>query len=365
MARTQSTSNKSRIRRQLREQITNGEYSSGDRLPTVRELARDLGTSSYTVHSAIELLKEEGYVDVRHGVGTFVTDTTPQFELANNVVLGVEQREHLFGPLTSRLTMDLLQHHACPMVVDMNQEGGPEMMRSLARAGVRFFIVHGNLHFPFEVLEDKRFRDAWIVSVLDWAGPDRQNLLRVLSDFEAGGRRAAQHLWAKGHRRAVVVATSTSLHGVTEKDHHGLDARSNPPVAFVQEWERLGGSWEALRSFAEPKGSDMHVWLEKDDFLDVFDGSESMPTAVFGFRDVEAARVQQGLQCWCPDVERAVDIVGYYDTPWSRAAHPPLDTFSLRLELIAEQVAELIELILNGEEIDNPTRVVKPELIER
>jgi DNA-binding LacI/PurR family transcriptional regulator len=252
------------------------------------------------------------------------------------------------------------------MVVNMSRSDGQDMMRSLARAGVRIFLVHGNTHFPYEVLEDRLFDDVWIFSVLDWVGPERRNLLRVLSDFRAGGRRAARHLWEKGHRRAVVVATDLSLYGIgREEECPGLDAASNTSVAFIHEWERLGGSYRTLRSHTESEGNDTRVWLEEGEFLEVFDGSGQMPTGVFGFRDVEAARVQQGIRRWRPEIEEEVDIVGYYDTPWSRAAHPPIDTVSLRLDRIAGHVAELIEMVLKGQRIDNPTRLVEPELIQR
>ena len=59
---------------QLRDQIVSGiasgELKQGDQLPSVRELARDLGVNYHTVNKAYSLLREEGYVKVygRKGV---------------------------------------------------------------------------------------------------------------------------------------------------------------------------------------------------------------------------------------------------------------------------------------------------------
>jgi len=61
------------IYEQLRNQIVigigTGELASGDKLPTVRQLADDLGVNAMTVNKAYMLLKNEGYIiiDRRHG----------------------------------------------------------------------------------------------------------------------------------------------------------------------------------------------------------------------------------------------------------------------------------------------------------
>jgi GntR family transcriptional regulator, transcriptional repressor for pyruvate dehydrogenase complex len=59
----------------VRSQIHVGNYSPGDRLPTQRELAEQLGVSRISVSEAIKLLANEGYVQVLRGSsgGAFVT----------------------------------------------------------------------------------------------------------------------------------------------------------------------------------------------------------------------------------------------------------------------------------------------------
>ncbi|GFN31470.1 GntR family transcriptional regulator [Paenibacillus xylaniclasticus] len=61
------------IYEQLRNQIVigiaTGQLEPGERLPTVRQLAEDLGINTMTVNKAYSLLKLEGYIviDRRHG----------------------------------------------------------------------------------------------------------------------------------------------------------------------------------------------------------------------------------------------------------------------------------------------------------
>lgn len=56
--------------------IATGEYSAGDRLPTVRALAVSLDISYNTVNRAYMDLEREGYITTRQGRGTFVSDIT-------------------------------------------------------------------------------------------------------------------------------------------------------------------------------------------------------------------------------------------------------------------------------------------------
>jgi len=57
---------------QVAEQIACGRLRVGDRLPSVRELARALPANQNTVLKAYELLERDGLIARRHGDGTFI-----------------------------------------------------------------------------------------------------------------------------------------------------------------------------------------------------------------------------------------------------------------------------------------------------
>lgn len=59
---------------QLRQLIDAGEFSIGDRLPTERDLADQLGISRPTVREALIALEVEGRIRIRVGSGIYVTD---------------------------------------------------------------------------------------------------------------------------------------------------------------------------------------------------------------------------------------------------------------------------------------------------
>jgi DNA-binding GntR family transcriptional regulator len=61
-----------RIADQLRAAISEGRLVPGARLPSERELARQLTVSRATVVSALNLLRGEGLVESRRGAGSWV-----------------------------------------------------------------------------------------------------------------------------------------------------------------------------------------------------------------------------------------------------------------------------------------------------
>src|SRR3712207_4209835 len=65
----------------LRRAITLGELQPGEQFPPIAEMARRYRTTPITVRRALRELEEEGLVRVEHGVGTFVSDCTGQYDL--------------------------------------------------------------------------------------------------------------------------------------------------------------------------------------------------------------------------------------------------------------------------------------------
>lgn len=62
------------LRQQISDQVLSGELQPGDRLPTVRRLAGDLGIAPNTVARTYRELEIEGVLEGRGRAGTFVSD---------------------------------------------------------------------------------------------------------------------------------------------------------------------------------------------------------------------------------------------------------------------------------------------------
>lgn len=62
----------------LRRALLDGKLGAGERLPSSRDLAQDLGLSRNTVVAALNQLSVEGYLVSRVGSGTYVNDSVPR-----------------------------------------------------------------------------------------------------------------------------------------------------------------------------------------------------------------------------------------------------------------------------------------------
>ena len=62
------------IKNAIKENILKNKVEEGEQLPSVRTLSKDLKVSILTVKKAYDELEEEGFVESRQGLGTFVAE---------------------------------------------------------------------------------------------------------------------------------------------------------------------------------------------------------------------------------------------------------------------------------------------------
>src|SRR3954447_1667317 len=83
------------ISRQIADQIAtlcaSGTLQPGERLPSVRELARELAVNQNTVLRVYERLCGDGLLEMRHGQGTFVTGRMSKTRMASHRARLVEE----------------------------------------------------------------------------------------------------------------------------------------------------------------------------------------------------------------------------------------------------------------------------------
>ncbi|HEU4964615.1 MAG TPA: GntR family transcriptional regulator [Bacilli bacterium] len=58
----------------IKEWVSSGEWPPGTRLPSEFELAKEFGVSRATLREALRVLEEEGVVNRKHGIGTFIAE---------------------------------------------------------------------------------------------------------------------------------------------------------------------------------------------------------------------------------------------------------------------------------------------------
>jgi DNA-binding LacI/PurR family transcriptional regulator len=84
-----------RIAEGLRNEILAGKFAQGTQLPSTPELATLWHSSYFTIHTALMTLVKEGWLERRHGAGTYVADLRARFLCAGiyrNVDIGSDTR---------------------------------------------------------------------------------------------------------------------------------------------------------------------------------------------------------------------------------------------------------------------------------
>jgi GntR family transcriptional regulator len=87
---------------QIRAQCLSGTLRSGERLPSVRELARELAVNVNTVFRVYERLVADQLIEMRHGDGTFVRERPAADDAALQLQTQREQYTVEFDALVRR-----------------------------------------------------------------------------------------------------------------------------------------------------------------------------------------------------------------------------------------------------------------------
>ena len=66
----------------MRDRILQGEWKAGERIPSIRELAVDIGVNPNTVTKSYQSLTERGIIENQRGLGYFVADGAKEKILA-------------------------------------------------------------------------------------------------------------------------------------------------------------------------------------------------------------------------------------------------------------------------------------------
>ena len=115
----------SQIQGQIATYCASGKLKAGERLPSVRELARELAVNQNTVLRVYERLVRDGLLEMRHGQGTFVAEgAQANSRAAHSKRLLEEFRQIAQQGLALGLTSDGLHELLAKAVIQV-QESSP------------------------------------------------------------------------------------------------------------------------------------------------------------------------------------------------------------------------------------------------
>jgi len=333
----------------LSRKILAGDYPAGERLPSIRTLARELDASYVTVQKAVKSLEGKGLIRTELGKGSFITK------------LGVRRSIHAMG------AKELLYIFADPLV-NVPDEYELELyheFQSLARGKgyLDRMLLPGELEEALDadtaisgaVVTDfnpfaSRLRTRGIPFVYCTSIPVSSSDPSVNPDFHMGAKLATLHLRELGHDdiRFVSIPEDNPEQMVNTfvvrydgyadaMDSSGLEAK--PPM----KWHRLNAS------------SELRAALK----------SKKRPSAILVANDVMAVEIMQmaieiGLR-----VPEDLSIAGLEDMRCSRQSTPQLTTAGYDKKTLAGETVGLLMEIIEGGKPSSIRRRVPMRLVLR
>jgi DNA-binding LacI/PurR family transcriptional regulator len=315
------------LRRRIQTRIRTGEWTTGDRIPSERELAREAGVSQMTVNRALGDLVRAGVLVRRVGSGTFVADRTAVVPSRLGIVVATKLTSHPeediylrtpFAAISSiaarvgcQLIVSQIEETDLPALVDEHPDMG---LLVLAPREKSYDVLHG--------LYDAGVR--FVVMGASW--PDAP-FACVDSDNVGGVQTSVSYLVRLGHRRIAFIngdlaATNCRdrLAGYLAGLHvHGIEPEPDWMIRAVSSAE-LGP--EAMRQVTE-------LLIGRHPVTAVVCAGYMLTLSLF--------TLLNQLQMVVPD---DVSVVGFDDQPSAEHLRPPLTTVRQPLYALGERAAQ-------------------------
>lgn len=342
------------IRARIALLIADGELAAGERLPPVRQLARQLGANVNTVRSAYAALEADGLVRTRHGVGTEVLAThlarpvSPAVGTlgANAVGVLIAGLDPFYLALLRGIEDVAARQGTLVLIVDTRDSPAlaEAEIRRLAARGINGIIAVSIGGPPGNVPGADGVPPIVYVDQ-----PERKGHVFVF-DGHRGGYMATGHLLEHGHERLGLVTA---------------------PLSWPNVKDVYAGYVHALEDAA--LGVDPELVSEVGEFtleagrlgLAHLLHRPNPPTAVFAAGETLALGVLHEARSRHVEVPTSLAIVGYTDSPTTALVEPPLTMVAVPAREIGMQAMRTLSELIRGKHLRARTSVLDVELIVR
>ena len=329
---------------QYRQMILSGRLKSGDRLPTIRCLARELSVSPGPINSAFRTLEAEGLVRRRTRLGTFVGHFTHPLPASLEISV-------VFRPVSSWTQEDRyglgmfdgIQHGLTDgkhrtVLHTRSETGRMEDCVDLAME-----------HASHGYIVDDRVSDALIERLTTTGRPvvvinrgcSVPGVSAVFRDNAQAGAEAARQLLRRGHRVTGCISRA---------DWNGRQTAE----AFLQEMFDAGFALQPNRvvTYGGSTGEN-----SIGGFVTRLLCTAPMPTAIYCTDDRLAGMVYWAVKDSGLRIGEALSLVGTLDLGMAALQDPPLTTFRFDPERIGRAAVE--ELVARCRDTDRPAQAIQ------
>lgn len=334
----------------LRLQILNSELKAGDRLPSFTEFRHQHGVTLTTTEKVYGLLEQEGLIERRHGVGTFVAENRKA--LTGNI--------GFIGSLLPRRRQDFFTSH----IIEGVQQAIEEQNRHLLYMGTDYALkleatkkVDGIIICNVEnteALQNQLPASLPRVSLFIVA----PGITSIVADDYGGAKMAVQHLLAAGHRR--IACLMEKLPSIARRRFAGYyDAMLAAGIEPQEDWVRLTATVPRADGKSQPYldlgRTQMREWLQQG-------WRQTGCTAIVAQNEVTGIGVMQILQEEGIQVPQQVSVIGFDGTEKCDLVVPRLTAVELPLAEVGTRGVEMLARQIDGEEMKEQVIVLPMKL---
>ncbi|WP_419646482.1 GntR family transcriptional regulator [Victivallis vadensis] len=304
------------VYKELQLAIAGGNYVSGEKLPSGKELAAQYSISHLTMRKVLHQLEQDGFISQIQGRGTFVRKIQTVHEAL--VLLDYAQDIHALFPRPIQNVLQEAGYVTTIFDTDRTVENSL-LLREVLKSRCELLLFDVGHHFPWEALADLPAGIRKINFHRAGFTPAPFPCSTVLCDHAASGRIGMEALLQSGCRRVAIMA------GLIDYDS---------PVNKLY----LDGALEALRKYSlEPVFIYHHDDLteqELDAFFEKCDGCLAILDSLL----VQVCRAAEKHSLCIPEQYR---LVGRNNTPWAESYH--LTSIDLRPQALAARILALLQ----------------------
>ncbi len=321
---------------QIKNDIENGKYNVGSKLPSENELTLLTGLSRQTVRQAIGVLELEGIVERSRGSGTYVKKYEQKKTSTRNIAIVTTYiGEYIFPTILKGIEQELAENNYTSMLAATQNRVDNErrIIRDFMQKSIDGLIVEGTktaLPNPNIDLYQK-LQDMGIpVVFFNGYYNALRNPVYVVTDDKKAGQQACRYLVEKGHKKIAGIFKSDDQQGHGRYAGVALEAVSNNVTLSDENilWFNTENQEEIIDNFA----------------LDTIGNC----SAVVCYNDNVAVKVIQKLSSIGKEVPKDMAIISFDYSTYAEIASPKITSFNHPKEDLGRMAAKKLLYMIDG-----------------
>ena len=352
-----------RVKKELMQKIRQGGYAVGERFPSGRQLASDLGISYVTANNVLRELEVEGYLHRIPGIGTFVSSSRPPKQDAETKRIGylVDVKVSIFARFFSSVLNHIPTDMNClnvplrmlPGISSITPQEHAHWIDEVFQKHWDSLTVYGDRHFPFRELARHEHEAGQINFVYyDDTELPFEHANRILADNEKVGYLAGTHFLKKGVGKLAVLSVR-HLEEIYRRrlggtiNHHGVQILNGLERAYQEMDQDFYGQVIMLP----------YMLTKADDICELIHRGYRH---FFVMGDAFTGEIYKAADRMNLKIGRDLEILGMFNLDMDGLLQPTLSSISLNDARIGKYLSEAVINDWHGKTI-----AIEPKIIYR